>query len=261
VNEAMADAGALRLLVEAPPRVPAGDPLVLVVRLENVGTSPVATSSRLNLFEGDLSLLVGPLGGPTTRVTWPQPVDSGLRRATLAPGQRIENGVLVPPPALAGPGVVEIVAEFTPHPAAVVASAPVTVLVEAPSGDEAVARRRLLDDPDLARSLMAATPFAGTAAVDRLAASGPPATRLLAALATESVETVAAVATELVAEAGAVAVARWTAAVLPGGLRAGDERLATVERILAQHAADADDGDGQALSILHETPWPPAASP
>jgi len=253
----MADAGGLRLLVEAPSRVPAGDPLVLVVRLENVGTEPVETSSRLNLFEGDLSLLVGARGGSATRVTWPQPVDSGLRRATLATGQRIESGVLVPPDALAGPGgagAIEIVAEFTPHPAVVVASESVAVLVDEPSGDEAVARRDLLDDPDLARSLMAASPFADTAALDRLATSGPPASRLLAALATENVETVAAVATELVAEAGAVAVARWTAAVLPGGLRAGDERLATVERILAGHA---DDGDGQAVAILHEIPWPP----
>src|SRR5262249_48609259 len=88
----------LRLSLEAPARRAVDEPLIALARLAAAG--PVTTSSRLNLIESDLSVVVTGPGAHPVRAIWPYPVDSGLRRVTLAAGEVLEGGVLL----LAGSG-------------------------------------------------------------------------------------------------------------------------------------------------------------
>jgi hypothetical protein len=123
----------LQLSIEAPSRLALDEPLIALARLATAA-GPVTTSSRLNLIEGDLSVVVtGPGDRRPVRATWPYPVDSGLRQVTLAAGEVLEGGVLL----LAGSGreplfpiagAYELVAEFTPTPATMVTAQPVTVV-------------------------------------------------------------------------------------------------------------------------------------
>jgi len=246
----------LLLTLAAPERLTLDQPLVAVARLSARG-GPVTTSSRLNLLEGDLWVLVTGSGRRPVRVTWPYPVDSGLRQVILTPGEVLEGGALLlagagrePLFPVAGP--YELTAEFSPAPTATVTGQPVTVLREEPLDAEGRARSRELHNPDVIAALMSASVAAPTA--DALAGpvAATPSGRLLTALATGDTNHIREAAAALADAAGAVAAAAATTAVLPPGLYPADERLAAVTAALAGR-----DDDGRAAALLAERPWRP----
>lgn len=248
----------LQLRLEAPARLALDEPLIALARLA-AATGPVTTSSRLNLIEGDLSVVVTGPGDRPVRAIWPYPVDSGLRRVTLAAGEVLEGGVLL----LAGggreplfpiAGAYQLAAEFTPTPATVVTASPVTVVREDPSEADGRARALALADPGVIDSLMSASVTASAA--DALAGSvaASPAGRLLFALASGDPAEIRDAASALASAAGPLAAASTAVAVLPPGLFPGDERLAAVATVVATQ-----DDDGRAAALLAESPWRPAS--
>jgi len=245
----------LRLSLEAPARLALDEPLIALARLAAAG--PVTTSSRLNLIESDLSVVVTGPGAHPVRAIWPYPVDSGLRRVTLAAGEVLEGGVLLlagsgRKPLFPTAGPYELVAEFSPTPATTVTAQPVTVIREDPA--EAEDQARALADPGVIGSLMSVS--VSQPAADALAGpvSTTPTGRLLAALAAGDPAGIREAAAALAKVAGPVAPATTAAAVLPPGLFPGDERLAAVAAVLA-----AQDDDGRAAALLAERPWRPPA--
>jgi hypothetical protein len=246
----------LRLSLEVPARLALDEPLVALARLATAA-GPVRSSSRLNLIEGDLSVVVtGPGPGPV-RATWPYPVDSGLRQVTLNAGEVLEGGVLL----LAGggreplfpiAGAYELVAEFTPTPATMVTASAATVVRDDPTDSEGFARARALADPAVVGSLMSAS--VASAAADALAGpvAATPAGRLLAALAAGDPAEIRSAASALAEAGGPVAPVATAVSVLPPGLFPGDERLAAVAAVAA-----ARDDDGRAAALLAERPWRP----
>jgi hypothetical protein len=239
----------VRLQLDVPERSRLDEPLVVVARLENDGASPVVTSSRLNILEGDLSVALRPPGGAPGTVVWPWPMDSARREATLAPGERIEGGVLlhwgVAGPVCSSAGRYEVGGEFTTAPAEPpVASRPATVLRDDAGSGSALACQRLLLDADVSRSLASASVVgsAGPALAELASADAPAATRFLATLALGDAAAVAALA----ATVEPVDAAAWTTAVLPAGLFATDPRVAAV--------AEAVGTDARAAAMLAERP-------
>jgi hypothetical protein len=223
----------LTLSLDAPSSAPLDQALVVVAELRNDGTEPITTSSRLNLVEGDLSLLVQPPGGGSAvRAGWPWPVDSALRQATLEPGQALVGSALVVSATGGGslfsaPGTYSIVAEFTPRPGDVVTSGAVEVQRPDPTDDAGRARQRALEDPEVARSLCSLSQIGSSA--DGLAllagADESPVAQLLATATT----TVTAELPPAVDRANRLSdpatVGAALAAVLPPGVFPGDERI------------------------------------
>jgi hypothetical protein len=223
----------LTLSLDAPSTAPLDQALVVVVALRNVGTAPVTTSSRLNLVEGDLSVLVRPPGGGSAvRASWPWPVDSALREATLEPGQELVGSALVvaatggkaPFPVA---GTYSLVAEFTPHPGDVVRSRSVDVQRSAPTDDAGRARQRALEDPEVTQSICSLS-LIGSAA-DGLAllaaADESPVAQLLATAVTTVTAELPPAVDRAYRLSDPATVGATLAAVLPPGVFPGDERL------------------------------------
>jgi hypothetical protein len=241
----------LTLSLEAPAEVPLDEALVVVVRLHNGGAEPVATSSRLDLAEGDLSVWVGREGTDRVRAEWPWPVDSGRREVVLAPGEELVGSALLLAPAarvFPAPGDYSVVATFAPRPDTEVASAPLVVRRVEAHDDAAHARRRALEDPEVVQSICAVSVIGSAAeGLDLLARpGGAPVARLLAAAVTTVTANLGTVVDHAVDETGAAAVAAALVAVLPPGLFPGDERLAVV----ADAVTAADAGTGTATALL-----------
>jgi hypothetical protein len=235
----------LRVTLELPTRLPLAEPLVGVARLTNGGSAPVTTSSRLNLVEGDLTLVVlGPDGGER-RVLWPYPVDSGLRRVTLAPGEVLEGGVLL----LVGadvPGTHQILAEFSPTPREQVSGEPVAVERTGPlqPWDDAAARA-------LAQAVLGAVDLGDAGP----ALAGTAVGRLLAALAAGNPAAIGAATEEVVAERGSLTAACAATAVVPPGLFPGDPRLEAVAATLGRQTGVA--GVARVSALLTEQAFRP----
>jgi hypothetical protein len=241
----------LKLTLEAPAEVPLDEALVVLVRLHNDGPEPVATSSRLDLAEGDLSVWVGREGADRVRAEWPWPVDSGRREVVLAPGEELVGSALLLAPAarlFPGPGDYSVVATFAPRPDTEVASAPVAVRRVEAYDEAARARRRALEDPEVVQSICSLSVIGSAAeGLDLLARpGGAPVARLLSTTVTTVTADLAAAVDEAVARTGAVTVAAALASVLPPGLFPGDERLA----VAADAVAVADSGDATAPALL-----------
>ncbi|WP_251455438.1 hypothetical protein [Microbacterium sp. Marseille-Q6648] len=188
--------------------------LIGVIELEAVD-GPAEANARLNLVEGDLWIDVeGPAG--RARIGWPWPVDSGARRVTLAPGERLVAAVPLfatdtSAPALPVPGRYRLIAQYHSGPSGVLTGAPVAVTC-AP-GDAAASRA--LGHRDVLQSLLSAgTLGAASDGLAVLSRSDDDATRALAFLALgQAVET----------SEGAV---RALAAVLPPHASPDDPRRA-----------------------------------
>jgi hypothetical protein len=223
----------LSLHVEAPAEVPLGEAVVVVLRLRNDGRTPVTTSRRLDLAQGDLSVWVAAEGGDRVRVEWPWQVDSGRTEVDLAPGQEIVGSALLLSATgslFPSPGDYAVLAAFAVRPDLQVTSAPATVRRVAATDAGAAARQRALEDPDVVRSLCSVSTIG--AAADGLAlisaADVSPVAQLLAACVTTVTDDLPPVVRRAVDAAGAVTVAAAVAAVLPPGVFPGDERLEVV---------------------------------
>jgi hypothetical protein len=238
----------LALTLDIPSRCPLDEPLVVLARLENGGSQPVTTSSRLNLLEGDLTVAVTTPGGAATPVVWPWPIDSARREVTLEPAQRLEGGVLlhwgVGGPLFPAAGRYTVSGEFAPTPLEAVVADPDAVLRDEAPDQPGLGRQRLLLDADVARSLASASVLgrAAEGLAELSSSEAPLITRFLAAFALGETTTVAGLA----AEADPVGAATWTTAVLPAGLFAEDERVRAVAEVVAGH--------GRAAAILSGRP-------
>lgn len=228
----------LRLTLSVPERSGTDEVLVGVVALVNDGTAPVSVNARLNLAEGDLSVLVTGPAGPA-QVGWPWPADSGLREVTLDPGEALESGVLLLSTATSQPvfptsGSYTLVASYAVSPTLTLTSPPTRVVRTPPAADRPTARS--LTDRDVIQSIAAAgTLGAAGPRLEELAA-GTGVTALLASLALGSDEAMDTGPVDPVtASAAASAV-----------LLEGDERR--------DRAADAAAGHARAAAILAGTP-------
>ena len=240
----------LILSVEAPPEVPLDESLVVVLRLRNDGAAAEATSSRLNLLEGDLSVWVRPPGGSPERAEWPWPIDSALREVTLGPGDELVGSALLLPRPSRAPGTYAVVAEFTPQPGVVVRSASVDVRRSAPSDDAGRSRQRALEDPEVAQSICSMSVIGSAAAGLSLLAAGDesPVAQLLATTVTTVSDALPAAVQQATRESDGATVAAALAAVLPPGLFPGDERL------FAARQAVGDSADSRVDALLTGEP-------
>jgi hypothetical protein len=246
----------LRLLLTSPERVPLDEVLVVGARVVNDGSAPVTMSSRLDLAEGDLDVVVQGLDGVARRAGWPWPVDSALRQVELGPGQAIEGAALLlsaggTEPLFPTAGFYTLAGSFTPVPGEEIRGDPVRVMREEPADQEARARRRALEQRDVAQSLAAVSVMgAASGAVADLASSGPPVARLLARLARGDVPSLTSTAAD-VGHTDSLTVALAVASVLPAGLFPEDERRDAVASALAGH-----DDTGRAHAVLSGEPYP-----
>ena len=143
------------------------------IRVINHSQMPCTTSARLNLMEGDLTLIIqGPDGQTRTIKGWQ--ADTALRRATLEPGEEIVNGINLlstdAGPVFPVPGKYHMMAEFTISPQqAAVRSDPVVVSARLPESDDEREVARLLQDTALRNAILLAKPASAPEALQTLA--------------------------------------------------------------------------------------------
>ncbi|HEY5853550.1 MAG TPA: hypothetical protein VIW24_05720 [Aldersonia sp.] len=242
----------LRVVLDAPARVPLDEVLVAIARVLNDGPEAVTSSNRVNLLEGDLDVVVNGPTGRTARAGWPWPIDSGLRQVELGPGEAVEGGVVLLvtdglEPLFPVAGSYTLEARFHPTVRGVLQSPAVTVLREEPAD---AAGQRALEDPDAVQSLLSASQVG--AAADNLAvlAGGDaPVARQLALLARGDAARVSEVSSASAGREGALTAAAAITAVLPPGLFPGDERLNNAVAALAGH------DDPRIRALLTAEPW------
>jgi hypothetical protein len=245
----------LRLELTVPDEVPLDEVLLALVRLVNDGAAPLTTSSRLNLVEGDLEVVVAAPGGTAIPARWPWPVDSMPRQVELAPGQAITGSAVIltagSEPLFEAPGVYTLTATFMPSPGVSVSTGPVRVRRPEVAGPERRKRRGDLADRAVVQSLASASVLSGAAeGVARLAETGPPVARVLALLATADVVALSSAAADA---ADAVLPAAAVAAVLPPGLYREDERRDAITTVVTRR-----DDDGTAAALLDGAPYTPS---
>jgi len=83
----------LQIRLELPLEVVRGEFVIGSLRVENHSSSSCRVSSRLNLLEGDVRLLLTGPGGVTRLVYGAYQPDTGLRQAELAPTEALESGL------------------------------------------------------------------------------------------------------------------------------------------------------------------------
>lgn len=235
----------LTLSLQAPSTVPLDEALVVVVVLRNEAGEPIRTSSRLNLVEDDLALLVrAPGGGPPLRAGWPWPVDSARREVVLEPRQELVGSALLlsapsGEPLFPVAGTYSVVAEFTPRPGEAVSSAAVEVARTQPTDEAGRARQRALADPAVVQSLSSLSLMGG--AEDGLGllagADRSPTAQLLATSVTAVTAALPPAVDRARRRSDPATVSAALVAVLPPGLFPGDERVAVAREALG---ADAD---------------------
>jgi hypothetical protein len=146
--------------------VEVADPVVVglsapaLIRVTNHGPGPATISSRLNLFEGDLRLIVTQPDGTMRHLKGWQ-ADTPLHRVTLAAGEHVEAGINLlstgSGPAFPSPGSYVLRAEYDPSPAAeTVVSAPVTVAARSPQTEPERGVADLLKDEAAREALVRA---------------------------------------------------------------------------------------------------------
>jgi hypothetical protein len=238
----------LTLTLQAPAEVPLDEAVVVVVRLRNEQATPVTTSSRLDLAEGDLSVWVRAPGGPAVRVEWPWPVDSGRRGVTLEPGQELVGSALLLglTPIFPGPGEYAIEATHSPQPDVEVRSEPVVVRRLAPADEQGRARQRALEDPEVVQSICSLSVIGSAAeGLALLAASdASPVAQLLSRCVTTVTDELPVAIERAAGATDDVTVAAALASVLPPGLFPGDERLAAASGVVG------DAGDPTVTALL-----------
>lgn len=148
----------LRVRLEVDRPVVAGLAALARISISNSGPAPILASARLNLMEGDVSLLVTDPGGGLREIKGWQ-ADTGLNRVELPPGQDLVGALnlLDSPdgPIFPGAGEYRLAAYYTPSPQAEpVESPPVPVSVVMPRTAEERELAALLSDPAVRRGLV-----------------------------------------------------------------------------------------------------------
>lgn len=135
------DIAGLILELKVPERAVLGIAVLATISVSNRGASPVTVSSRLNLMEGDVRLLVTGPDGVRRRVVGAggQP-DTLPRQVTLPPGRQIVGGINLlytdVGPTFPETGRYILQAEYSPTPhAGWLLSAPMPMTVHAPESE------------------------------------------------------------------------------------------------------------------------------
>lgn len=144
----MAGDEGLSVRLEVAQPVVAGLAALALLRISNSGAAPLLVSARLNLMEGDVSLVVTDPGGGMREIKGWQ-ADTGLHRVELAPGRDLV-GALNLLDAPDGPiflcaGEHRLAAHYTPFPG--------TAPIESPSVPVSVAMPRTAAERELAALL------------------------------------------------------------------------------------------------------------
>jgi hypothetical protein len=224
----------LRLTLETAPSLPLDEALVGVVTVV-AGEHVARVSSRVNLIEGDLVVVVSGPAGYTARCAWPWPADSPLRSTELAPGQHLSGAVpllstAASAPLFHEPGAYTLTARFDAEPGRTLSTEPCAV-TRAAAGDEG--RAAALQDRSVLQSLVSGSALPGARPGLRLLRSAATTTsRALAALAEDRLGELVTLVADGDADAAAQIVAA-AAAVLPPGFADADPRRAAVEPLLA----------------------------
>jgi hypothetical protein len=154
----MAGDEGLSVRLEVAQPVVAGLAALALLRISNSGAAPLLVSARLNLMEGDVSLVSTDPGGGIREIKGWQ-ADTGLHRLELPPGQELVGALnlLDSPdgPIFPGAGEYRLAAHYTPSPqAAPVAAPPVPVSVVIPRTEAERELAALLADPAVRRGLV-----------------------------------------------------------------------------------------------------------
>lgn len=158
--ESEKESSALVLTLEVQEPVVVGLSALGTLRVTNQGTTPITISSRLNLMEGDMRLIVLDPDG-THRELRGWQADTILRQVTLAPNEQLvvnlnllqtEEGPVFPTP-----GRYQLKAEFSPSlQSEAITSPPVEIHVRAPHTDVERGVAQLLSDDNVRRSIVLA---------------------------------------------------------------------------------------------------------
>jgi hypothetical protein len=154
------ESSSLVLTLEVQEPVVVGLSALATLRVTNRGTAPITISSRLNLMEGDMRLLVvGPDGTRRELRGWQ--ADTILRQVTLAPNEQLvvnlnllqtEEGPVFP-----SAGRYQLQAEFSPSlESGAITSPPVEIHVRAPQTEVERGVAQLLSDENVRRSIVLA---------------------------------------------------------------------------------------------------------
>jgi uncharacterized protein YjeT (DUF2065 family) len=170
-----ASSAALAVTLQVAEQVVVGTSVLATLRVANRGSRAVAVSSRLNLMEGDVQLLVTCPGGATRVVAGAggQP-DTALRQVSLAPGQQIAAAFNLLDTSVGAlftePGSYSLQAKYWPTPGdEPVASPAVTVAARAPNTDAERGAAALLQDEAARRALVLGESESAPDALRRLA--------------------------------------------------------------------------------------------
>jgi hypothetical protein len=145
----------------------------------NQGETPVTVSSRLNLMEGDVRLLVAKPDGTKQTVTGAGgQADTALRTVTLLPGQQIVSSMNLlytsAGETFPEPGNYVLQAEYFPSPRLQpVTSEPVQVTARLPQTEDERGVAAILKDEGVKRALTLVESDAAPAALEQLAARFP----------------------------------------------------------------------------------------
>jgi hypothetical protein len=149
--------------------------VLAMLSVTNRGGSPVTVSSRLNLMEGDVKLLVTRPDGGTGNVTGAggQP-DTSLRQATLAPGQQIVGVINLlytsVGATLPAPGNYTLRAEYYPSSRMQpVCSEPAGLAARLPQTSSERGAAAILEDEKVKRALVLAESDAAPESLQELA--------------------------------------------------------------------------------------------
>jgi len=154
------ESSSLVLTLEVQEPVVVGLSALGTLRVTNRATTPITISSRLNVMEGDVRLIVaGPDGKHRDLRGWQ--ADTILRQVVLAPNEQLvahlnllqtEEGSV-----FSSPGRYQLQAEFSPSlQSEAITSAPVEINVRAPQTDVERGVAQLLSDDKVRRSIVLA---------------------------------------------------------------------------------------------------------
>ncbi len=244
----------LRLFLSCQDVVEPGDVPVAAVRLVNEGPDIAVVSSRLNLFEGDMQLIVVDPAGRERRGTAPFVFDGEPRSVGLPAGAVLESGVNVHFTSAGfsfeAPGLYVVSARFDATADGGLTSNGVLVTS---IGSSDAATRQLTSQPEVASSLAVgqATSADVVGALETLAAEGAARERFLARMALAFGGGAGRVVADIADGAASLHdVALWATAASPPGLGLGGLRLEAVAASLDEEAPS------RVAAILAGDPWP-----
>lgn len=262
----------IAVVLEIAEPVVIGLSVIIAIYVVNRGNSPIDVSSRLNLMEGDVQLLITDPAGNKQKVfgAGGQP-DTALRRKTLLPGQEIAAGINLLYTNIGEtfkmPGTYVLQAVYFPSPnMETVYSNPVSVTAQMPQTDTERKTASILQSEELKRAIVIPESDNLPNQIAELAANfadtqdGKLASLLLAESRINSDDTTKP--SEVFSAAEPVSVALWITALSTPFSNVGDALKSSFTEFLDdpqsvdRSSAENDSSEmTKALKILNEDPF------